>query len=117
MVLDLYWSDVENNNYNIAMLEYKDGVYILYINETELNKATHHGCFGIGDIKFLKNKYVSKELFPFFKNRIPSKEHPKIDVILKRYNIKEYNEMDLLRKTEGRLEKDRYFCKINSIQQ
>lgn len=112
MILDLYWSDTEKNDYNLACLEKKDELYILYIDELELKKATHHGCFGIGNIKFLKNKYISKELFPFFSNRIPSREHPKIDSILKKYGLKKYDEMELLSVTEARLATDRYFVKI-----
>jgi len=112
MILDLYWSDTEKNNYNLATLERINELYVLYINEPELKKATHHGCFGIGNIKFLKNKYISKELFPFFSNRIPSREHPKIDSILKKYGLKKYDEMELLSVTEARLATDRYFVKI-----
>lgn len=112
MILDLYWSDTEKNDYNLATLERINELYVLYINEPELKKATHHGCFGIGNIKFLKNKYISKELFPFFSNRIPSREHPKIDSILKKYGLKKYDEMELLSVTEARLATDRYFVKI-----
>lgn len=112
MILDLYWSDTEKNNYNLATLERINELYVLYINELELKKATHHGCFGIGNINFLKNKYISKELFPFFSNRIPSREHPKIDSILKKYGLKKYDEMELLSVTEARLATDRYFVKI-----
>ena len=112
MILDLYWSDTEKNNYNLATLERINELYVLYINEPELKKATHHGCFGIGNIKFLKNKYISKELFPFFSNRIPSREHPKIDSILNKYGLKKYDEMELLSVTEARMATDRYFVKI-----
>lgn len=113
MVLDLYWSDNDHNNYNIASLERNKNNYVLNINENELKKATHRGCFGIGEIKFLKKRYVSKELFPFFRNRIPCKEHPRIKSILKRYNLNEYDEMELLKVTEARLSTDRYFVTLN----
>lgn len=112
MILDLYWCDNDKNSYNIATLEKKSELYILHINESELKKATHHGCFGIGDIKFLQSKYMSKELFPFFSNRIPNREHPRINAILKQYNLEKYDEMELLRATEARLTTDRYFVKI-----
>lgn len=115
MILELYWKDIEQNEYNIASLEYNNEMYMLHINEKELKLATHHGCFGIGECKFLKNKYRSMELFSFFKNRIPSREHPRIDKILKKYNLDKYDEMELLRVTEGRLETDRYYLKEKSI--
>ena len=115
MVLDLYWSDTENNEYNIATLEKDKDLYVLDINELELKKATHNGCFGIGDIKFLQNKYISKELFPFFKNRIPSKDNPRIKSILESYNMTKYNEMELLKVTEARLVTDNYYFKCKEI--
>ena len=65
----------------------------------------------MGNIKFLRDKYISKELFPFFCNRIPSREHPRIDSILKNYGLDEYDEMELLRATKARLSTDRYFVK------
>lgn len=111
MVLNLFWCDIEENIYNIAYLEKINNVYTLHINESELKKATHHGCFGIGEIKFLQSQYTSEKLFPFFSNRIPGKEHPKINSILKRYNLDHYDEMELLRATEARLSTDRYYCK------
>lgn len=115
MVLDLYWEDIDENEYKIASLEHNNEMYTLSINEQSLKNATHHGCFGIGECKFLMNKYNSKELFPFFKNRIPSSEHPRIDKILKKYNLDKYDEMELLRMTEGRLVTDRYYLKEKSI--
>ncbi|MBR2704943.1 MAG: hypothetical protein IKE91_05690 [Clostridia bacterium] len=111
MILNLYWSDNEKNSYNIASLEKKENIYELSINEPELKKATHHGCFGIGEIKFLQDKYVSEKLFPFFSNRIPSINNPRINVILDKYKLEKYDEMELLKVTEARLSTDRYFCK------
>ena len=111
MILDLYWSDAEKNEYNLATLEKREELYILYINEPELKNATHHGCFGIGNIKFLKNKYVSKELFPFFSNRIPSINHPRIESILMKYGLEQYDDIELLKVTEARLATDRYYVK------
>ncbi len=109
MILNLFWEDFEENSYNIATLEYKNNLYFLRINEQELKKAIKRGCMGIGNCKFLKNEYSSKSLFNFFKNRIPSKNHPEIDKILKKYNLNEYDEMKLLKITEARRNTDRYW--------
>ncbi len=109
MILNLFWSDVNKKSYRIAKLEEKNNTYYLYIYEATLKLAIRNGCMGIGNINFLKSVYVSKNLFQFFKSRIPDKNHPRINKILKQYNIKEYNEMELLKATGGRLETDRYY--------
>ncbi len=111
MVLFLYWRDRFKIEYKIAKLEKKDDIYYLEIYEEELKKATRNGCMGIGNITFLQKVYKSKELFSFFKNRIPSKNHPHIDRILNEYGLKEYDEMQLLKITRGALVTDRYYLK------
>ena len=100
MVLELFWDDINGKSYNIAGLERKDGMYYLHINYPELKEATHNGCFGIGNIDFLQETYVSKELFQFFKSRIPAN---------KRGLPEKYDEMEILKATQGRLKTDRYY--------
>lgn len=107
----LYWEDTEGSEYRIAKLEKENETYILETYEEELKKAIRKGCIGIGNIDFLQTVYESKELFPFFKNRIPDKQHPYIENILKNYGIEEYDEMKLLKATRGALQTDRYFLK------
>ncbi len=111
MVLNLYWKDVNNNDYCIAILERQKDNYFLYINEKELKSAIRKGCVGIGNINFLSLKYESKELFPFFKNRIPREDNIRIKSILEKYGLKEYDEMELLKVTGGKLRTDRYYLK------
>lgn len=48
-------------------------------------------------------------MFPFFKNRIPDRHNPYIEKILKEYNLDYYDEMELLKKTNGKLLTDRYY--------
>lgn len=107
----LYWEDTGGLEYKIAKLEKENDIYILEIYEEELKKAIKKGCIGIGNINFLQTVYKSKELFPFFKNRIPDKNHPYIENILKNYAIEKYDEMELLKATHGALQTDRYFLK------
>lgn len=111
MVLNLYWMDINKNNYCIAKLERNNSHYTLYINEKELKSAIKNGCMGIGNINFLSSKYESIELFSFFKNRIPNENNPKIKNILEQYGLKEFDEMELLKATGGKLRTDRYYLK------
>lgn len=109
MILKLYWKDVNQNVYMLGKLYRENEKYCFDINESELKNATHHGCFGIGELNLLYAKHVSDRLFDFFKRRIPKKDNPDIEEILKELEIKEYNEMEILAKTKGILSTDRYY--------
>ena len=109
MILNLYWKDNERNEYILGKLYKSDGKYHFDINEEELKKATHKGCFGIGEINLLYKNHVSDTLFDFFKRRIPAKDSANIEEILKELNMQAYDEMELLEKTNGILYTDRYY--------
>lgn len=109
MILKLCWKDMNKNTYMLGKLYRNNEKYCFDINEEELKKAAHHGCFGIGELNLLYTNYVSDTLFSFFKRRIPSKEHINIQEILEELGIAEYDEMELLEKTKGILDTDRYY--------
>ncbi len=111
MLLNLYWKDNKQNEYMLGKLYKENGKYHFEINEEELKKATHKGCFGIGELNLLDKHYESDTLFSFFKRRIPSKNNEHIEEILKELDMKEYDEMELLEKTNGILYTDRYYLK------
>lgn len=108
MKLVLKWKKNENI-FSLGVLEKKENNFIFTINETELKNAIKHGCMGIGNFDFLKTVYVSEELFDFFKFRIPSRTHVDIENILKEYNLKEYDEMELLKITKAKEATDNYY--------
>ena len=111
MILDLYWKDIKQNEYMLGKLYKENEKYHFEINEEELKKATHKGCFGIGELNLLYNHHESDTLFAFFKRRIPQKNNEYIEEILKELDMKEYDEMELLAKTGGILNTDRYYLK------
>lgn len=109
MVLKLYWRDIKENTYMLGKLYKENDKYYFDIDEKELKKATHNGCFGIGELNLLYTHHASDELFPFFKRRLPAKDQEDIEKIMKELNIKEYDEMEILAKTKGILSTDRYY--------
>ena len=109
MVLKLYWKDLEEETYNLGELYKKDNIYYFNINEDKLKKAIKKGCFGIGEINLLYNEHKSDKLFDFFKRRIPSKDNINIEEILRQLELEEYDEMELLKRTKGILNTDRYY--------
>lgn len=52
--------------------------------------------------------YESEVLFPVFASRLPDRKRRDIDKILEKYNLSEFDEFELLRKSEARLPIDTY---------
>lgn len=110
--MKLLWDDAKDKKYVLGEL-YKEGDYYYFnINNIGLKEAMLHGCFGIGNIDISKSSHKSKELFYFFKRRIPPHDSENIKEILEQFGIKEYDEMKLLEKTQGRLLTDRYYIEM-----
>ena len=114
-MLELYWRDINNEEYHIANLDKINNLYILDIVEENLKKATNRGSMGMGNIDLLKSHYESTTLFDFFSQRIPSKEKYNIDSILKEYGLTEYDDMKLLEITKGKSLIDRYYLKLKEV--
>ena len=110
MVLTLFWKDVKGNIYELGDLYKKDDKYYFDIVEKdELKKATRAGCFGIGELNLFYQHHESDNLFYFFARRIPSKDDEQIKEILEELGLEEYNEIELLKRTNGILYTDRYY--------
>jgi len=107
--LELYWKDINGNSYLLGNLYKEENKYCFDINDDGLKLATHKGCFGIGEFDLLNNHYESEELFYFFRRRIPSKDNSNIEQILEELDMKKYDEFELLLKTKGILNTDRYY--------
>lgn len=110
--MKLFWDDVNNNKYFLGELYRKDNKYFFYTNPEGINEAMMHGCFGIGTIDIEKKINESNELFDFFKCRLPDPKNPNIKNILKSIGLENYNEYEILKKTQGRLLTDRYYIEM-----
>lgn len=109
MHLILKWSSNSGNIYGLGILSKQENTYIFELNEDELKRAIEDGCMGIGNFSLLNKVEKSKELFSFFKNRIVSKDSWKVDELLKKYKLQEYDDMKILAITKGRSINDRYW--------
>lgn len=107
--MNLFWVDNQNNTFLLGNLYKKDNHYYFEKNDTELLTAINHGCFGVGNIDISKKINESDKLFDFFANRIPRKDNPDIQNILRSFGLKEYDEWELLKRSHGSLLKDNYY--------
>lgn len=109
MTLNLYWKDNDNNVYLLGELYKIEDLYHFDINFNGLKNATHHGCYGIGEFNLLYEKHTSEKLFSFFKRRIPEEQQENISKILREVGMEKYDEMELLKRTKGILDTDKYY--------
>lgn len=106
MNLFLYWKDIEGNTYKIGAL-LKEEKYIFILNKAEYKKALENGCAGIGNLSI--GNQESEILFQFFRERIPNRNSPRLKKVLEMFNMEEYDEMELLKRSKGKVVTDRFF--------
>lgn len=94
-------------NWNKSIIGYlikeKDGDYLYKYDQKGIQEARKNGYQYIVGFKDTRKVYSSKELFPAFKSRIPSKQRRDLANILANLGIENYDEFDLLALSGGRL--------------
>ena len=104
--LYLIWKDPHTRtNFTVGKLS-KNGRYTFeYFGD--FGKAESCGWSKL-DVFPENRTYESDILFPVFASRLPDKKRRDIDKILKKYELENFDEFELLRKSEGRLPIDTY---------
>ena len=108
MDLFLKWKKGEEI-FTLGKLSKNENKYFFEINKEGFKNAVLNGCIGIPGFELGKTSFESDELFKFFRNRIVSKEAKNIDEVISKYNLSEYDDMQLLKATKAKLHGDNYF--------
>ncbi len=104
--LYLIWKDpITRKNFVVGKLT-KNGKYQFQYCE-DFGKAETYGWSKL-EVFTGENVYESDVLFPVFASRLPDRKRRDINKILEKYGLSEYDEFELLRKSEGRLPIDTY---------
>jgi len=102
-VILVYWQDPEKrqrHKVGIITRENKESYTFSYSEEAaRLRNEGFEEIFPFTDMNLV---YRSDRLFSAFTCRLPEKRRPDIQKVLDKYNILEYDEFDLLRKSGGR---------------
>lgn len=102
----LIWKDPETRrNFSVGKLTKSTKYTFEYCSE-----YTHAETYGWSKLDaFPDDKvYESETLFPIFASRLPDKKRRDINRILEKYELVEFDEFELLRKSEARLPIDTY---------
>ena len=105
----LIWTDVKTGKkYKVAEL-YKENktFYFRYILEN-VKEAEQNGFELLVAFPQLNATYENPHLFAVFGARLPDKRRPEINKILKEYDMKEYDEFELLKRSGAKLPTDNY---------
>lgn len=104
--LYLVWKHPQTRrNYIVGKLTHDNGFSFEYCEEFEEAKAQN---LPLLDTFPEKKQYKSEILFPVFSSRLPDPKRRDISTILKKYEMDEYDEFELLRKSGARLPFDTY---------
>lgn len=76
--------------------------YIFKYNRKGVEKASQIGFEYIVGFKDIDQEYISEKLFSVFTSRIPPKNRHDIDKLLNELELSEYDEIELLKKTNGK---------------
>lgn len=104
--LVLIWKDpVSRRNFTVGKLCKGNKFTFEYYGEYET--AEKHGWTKLAAFPEIRT-YESDIMFPVFASRLPDRKRKDIDKILEKYGLSEFNEFELLRKSEARLPIDTY---------
>lgn len=105
--LYLIWkSELSRKQYIVGQLV-KNGQYEFRYAEN-LQDAVDDGFTPLLCFPDIKKVYVDKKLFPVFASRLPDRKRRDIQDILKKYNLQEYDEYSILKKSGARLPIDNF---------
>ncbi len=104
--LYLVWKDPKTRrNFTIGKLCRNEKYTFEY--DGDFGKAENYGWTKF-DMFPEEKVYESEVLFPVFASRLPDRKRRDIDKILEKYGLTEFDEFELLRKSEARLPIDTY---------
>ena len=96
-LFDVLWKEIL-----IGDVSKNDNEYIFKYNKEGVEKASQIGFKYIVGFKDIEQEYISEKLFPVFTSRIPPKNRHDIDKILNKLELSEYDEIDILKRTNAK---------------
>lgn len=112
-IIYVYWFN-KQKKYLIGTIEKSEDCIFKY--GYEIKQAINNGFSLLVGFEDIDKVYHSKKLFITFSCRIPSNKRKDIKEILNKYNMKEYDEFELLARSGAKLPIDNlYFSSYKNI--
>ena len=105
------------NNSRVLLVKWKDTVIGLLLKENELGyffkyyrqglrEAKEQGFSYLIGFKDQRKVYTSKQLFPVFQSRVPTRQRRDLEMMLEKIGLSKYDEFEYLAVTEGKSNTD-----------
>lgn len=104
----LTWKNEAGEAFKVGELHRRGGKYYFKYIIEEVNKAKEFGFEVLPFLPKVEVEYFREGLFRTFMDRVPNSSSKGIEEILKQYDIEQYDEFELLRKTGGKLDVDTF---------
>ncbi len=105
--LYLVWKDPQTRR-NFIVGKLTKGKKYTFEYFGDVGKAESHAWSKLEAFPEEEKLYENDVMFPVFSSRLPDKKRKDIDKILEKYGLSDFDEFELLRKSEGRLPIDTY---------
>lgn len=102
----MMWKNNEGESFNVGELSKKAGKYYFKYDTRGVEKAKEYGFCILPYFPIVDAKYFSEELFRTFSKRLPSHGKKDKTSVLKEYDLKNYDDFELLKKIGDKILSD-----------
>ena len=102
----MMWKNNEGESFNVGKLSKRTGKYYFKYDICGVEKAKEYGFCILPYFPIVDAKYFSEELFRTFSNRLPDNRKKDKTSILKEYDLKNYDDFELLKKVGDKILSD-----------
>lgn len=107
-VIWMIWKNEQEETFKVGELSKGTEKYYFKYDIEGVKKAEAYGFSPLPCFPIVNSKYFSEELFRSFVKRLPCQGEKDMTSVLKEYNIDEYDDLELLEKSGGKMSTDRF---------
>ncbi|MBU3092522.1 hypothetical protein KPL35_10580 [Clostridium sp. CF011] len=107
-VIWMIWKNEQEETFKVGELSKGPEKYYFKYDIEGVKKAEAYGFSPLPCFPIVNSKYFSEELFRSFVTRLPYQGEKDMTSVLKEYNIDEYDDLELLGKSGGKMSTDRF---------
>ncbi|MFT5874717.1 MAG: hypothetical protein ACI8WT_003694 [Clostridium sp.] len=107
-VIWMMWKNDQGEPFKVGELSKSDEKYYFKYDIDGVKKAEEYGFSLLPYLPRIDAEYFREELFRSFSKRLPWHGKKDVNSVIKEYNLKEYDEFELLKKSGGKTQTDSF---------
>jgi len=112
-VIWMIWKSDEGESFKVGELSKRPKKYYFKYDLDGVKKAEKHGFSPLPYFPIVDVRYFSERLFRSFSKRLPGNSKKDISSILKEYDLEEYDDLELLVKSGGKMPTDSFEFRLS----